>query len=192
MTSRACLHIRGEQVLPLLPLALPGEKEITPQRLSRVASVQLFVQRIWEESLGLWRKQGECQGLVATLNQLGKLARLEGRRPEALTLLHESRILAHNLADWQYYAEALLLLGDVYSSQFQQEEALPLAEESLALFKRIGDRHGCALVLEMLAYIKTREDALRGCLGFTPTRHHLFLFLHIACVLLRKSTQFIP
>jgi predicted ATPase/DNA-binding CsgD family transcriptional regulator/transcriptional regulator with XRE-family HTH domain len=46
VTSREALHIRGEQVFSLLPLPLPDlTQKLTPEALSRVAAIALFVRR---------------------------------------------------------------------------------------------------------------------------------------------------
>jgi len=47
VTSREALHIRGEYILPISPLALPelGPKKLTVDQLSQYKAVQLFIER---------------------------------------------------------------------------------------------------------------------------------------------------
>lgn len=45
VTSRASLHLYGEQEFPVSPLALPDAKHFTPTRLTAYAAIDLFCQR---------------------------------------------------------------------------------------------------------------------------------------------------
>ncbi|GCE22768.1 ATP-binding protein [Dictyobacter kobayashii] len=106
-----------------------------------------------EESLLLYRQQGDSLGAATVLNELGKMARLHGRRSEALTFLQESLSLYRAVGDRPGCARALLLLADVFSSQFQPDEALPLIRESFALCWELDDMRGCAAALNLQAQV---------------------------------------
>ncbi len=67
VTSRSSLHLRGEKLFNIPPLALPNPKELPPlEELARIESVALFVERT-QDAIGAFNLTPENAPLVAQI-----------------------------------------------------------------------------------------------------------------------------
>lgn len=117
-----------------------------------------------EESLALWRAEGDSQGLATALNNLGWVA-CELNDLEAARVFSEEA-LAHcrALHDHRGMAVALNNLGWIAVYRGTPRTACTLYEESLALRRAAGDRRGIAFALTNLALARRLHGAYEQAL----------------------------
>jgi predicted ATPase/DNA-binding CsgD family transcriptional regulator len=105
------------------------------------------------ESLALFQKLDDKQGMALSLYRLGLLAWWRCQYTLARTLEGESLHLYRKLGDKGGAADPLLILSQLSLVQGDYTEAHKLAKESLALFREVGDKWGIAYVLLHLARV---------------------------------------
>ena len=110
------------------------------------ARAQVFV----EESLALYREQGEMCGIAETLDQLGVLACSQRQYARAVVLHEESLSLCRRLGDRQGMARVLTHLGQVASDRGDFTSAAVLHTESMVLLRALGDKARLADALNNL------------------------------------------
>lgn len=91
------------------------------------------------ESLKIWRSVGDPRGLVFCMLYLGSTALALGKTEAAELVLEESNTIAMGKMDRWAHAFGLDLLGQASRSNDQNEKALELYRQSLALSEEIGD-----------------------------------------------------
>ncbi|EFH90100.1 LuxR C-terminal-related transcriptional regulator [Ktedonobacter racemifer] len=100
MTSRAVLHVVGEQEYPVLPLPLPVQDQVDTQVLAQSAAVQLFVQRAQAVQPGFRLTAENAATIAAIARRLDGLplaielaaARMKVFSPQALLQRLEKRL----------------------------------------------------------------------------------------------------
>jgi predicted ATPase/DNA-binding SARP family transcriptional activator len=105
------------------------------------------------ESLALWRKLGDKQGMATALNNLGVVARDRGDAEELETRCRESLALYQELGDTWGMAIALMNLGFAARFRGKFDQAAASFERSLALFSQLSDRRHVAAVLNYLGRV---------------------------------------
>ena len=132
-------------------------------RLGDFAAAEAFSR----EALEGFRKRGDRDGRMRSLNLLGVIGFERGRLQEAEVAFVEALTLARQLADTQLAAHASNNLGSVYHLRGQADEALSLYREAIASHSRLGDRRGTAeswhnlgLALRELGVWRDAEDAV--------------------------------
>jgi len=96
--------------------------------------------RAYEESLGLFRHQGDAGGTGVALGNLGEIAATEGRFAEARRLHEESLAQFRVAKDSLGEAYAMNNLGNVARSRGELPAARDHYRNSFGLFRRLGDR----------------------------------------------------
>jgi predicted ATPase/DNA-binding CsgD family transcriptional regulator/uncharacterized protein HemY len=91
------------------------------------------------------------------LSAAGWLARRQGDRPQARTLIEEGLAIYRTAEESMGIAKALNMLGVVAVDQRNFEEAHLLHEEALAIARRFGDRAGIAAALTNLGSLEIGE-----------------------------------
>ncbi|MGQ0600986.1 MAG: ATP-binding protein [Anaerolineales bacterium] len=112
--------------------------------------------RDWlEDVLAHAEQNGPADDLLhpRTLNALAFLAVCQGAEARALAALQESQALSRKMADNQSLAFSLAYLGEILVWQDNAQQAKPVLEESIALFRGLGPsgRWGLALALKLQA-----------------------------------------
>jgi predicted ATPase len=93
----------------------------------------------------------------------GRLAQLQDGGPAAsYRLLEEGLAMARALEDRPLVAWTLLFMVDQAPRHLTAEQCQALCEESLALYRELGDRRGMAVALITLGLICYTEDARRA------------------------------
>src|SRR5207249_7781587 len=92
---------------------------------------------LYQESLAIYKQNGDKQGVARSLEGLGHTTRREGKHAEARSLLEESLSIFRDLGDRQGIANALRGIGHVATVQ-SDPAARSLYEESLALFRAMA------------------------------------------------------
>lgn len=107
-----------------------------------------------EESLALFREQGDKRGMVASLNGLGLIVgqatRARNDYAVARALYEESLAIVRELGDLWGIAETLWEFARVAIYQGDYTAGNPLWEESLTIFRGLGDRRRIAEILGSL------------------------------------------
>ncbi|KYK35208.1 MAG: hypothetical protein AYK19_10965 [Theionarchaea archaeon DG-70-1] len=109
--------------------------------------------KYYKESLGLFEKLEDKDGIAASLHQLGNLHYLQGNYKEAEKLYKESLDIKKNLGDTAGIARSLHQLGRIHEVRGEYAEAETLYKESLDIAKNLGDTAGIASSLHQLAMI---------------------------------------
>ncbi|MCC6176140.1 MAG: tetratricopeptide repeat protein [Chloroflexi bacterium] len=121
-----------------------------------------------EQSLALWREEGDSRGLATVLSWLALLARASGDLARAAMLLEESANLVRR-AGPETARDAVLAafaetpfasLAVLTEQQGNLAQARLLLDEDLAFCRARGDLHGVANALRALAY--GQDDAERA------------------------------
>jgi tetratricopeptide (TPR) repeat protein len=99
-----------------------------------------------EESLALFRQQGNRWGVAWALIVLGTAALSEVNVNRATAKFEESLAIYQNLENVQGMVPALLYLGRAAHMRGDDARSNALLEESLVLFKELGDSRGLAEV----------------------------------------------
>ncbi|MDQ6724718.1 MAG: tetratricopeptide repeat protein [Actinomycetota bacterium] len=115
--------------------------------------------RLYEAGLALHRRLDDRRGVAAALNGLANLAVSAGELDRAECLYAENVVIGRALGDDRLVAGSLLNLAVVYQVRVacggdDRDGALGQArvhcEDSLALYRAMGDRHSQAMALENL------------------------------------------
>ena len=110
-----------------------------------------------EESLGLFRRLGDKEGVMRAQSSAGIVALGQGQQERGTALLEEATALALEIGDaWS----ASLLLGfatAVPLGQGDLDRARQLAERGLSLAKEAGAREGASVALNALATVARAE-----------------------------------
>ncbi len=142
-------------------LALPGALEHTAARakalyaageLARLHGDNQAAQHMLDASLELWQKQNNPHEIARAQTSLGMMALGKNDHVTALALLTESVNRLRTGEDRHSLAFALRCLGTVYG-QTEPAAARALFEESLALFREVGDKWGQAMSLGNLGFL---------------------------------------
>src|SRR5579884_1602142 len=116
-----------------------------------------------EESLALFRQQGDLMGIARSLTILGNVATYQGDYPRAIRFLEEALALYRQLDKRTHIATMLHNLAVVAQFQSDYRRAAALLEECLSLKRALGDKHGAALSLAILGHIMHGQgDSERG------------------------------
>jgi predicted ATPase/DNA-binding CsgD family transcriptional regulator/transcriptional regulator with XRE-family HTH domain len=113
-----------------------------------------------EESLRLWRAQGDPIGIVMILDTLGGLARRQGDYCLAQSLHEDSFAVSQAFGDKWAMAITLAGLGHVARARGDDVTAEARYVESLQLYREIGDRRGVALTVGNLGVLARRAGNL--------------------------------
>jgi predicted ATPase/DNA-binding SARP family transcriptional activator len=149
---QAALELGGE-VAPALRAGALSAAGVLARRQGELALARAF----FEESLALWRKVRDLQGVASSLQFLGVLAQHQGDYGEARALHQESLAMMRELHDKEGIASSLLSLGNVALDQ-GEGQARALYEESLRVFSDIPDKQGVAYALDNLGVVAWAEN----------------------------------
>jgi tetratricopeptide (TPR) repeat protein len=105
---------------------------------------------LFEESLAIFREQGDKGGIRGSLIGLGGAARAQGDYGAARALLEESLAICRGQGDKGDIAQSLGQLGWVAHAQGDYGAARALFEESLAIFRELGSKQGIAWLINGL------------------------------------------
>jgi non-specific serine/threonine protein kinase len=108
---------------------------------------------LYEESLALYREQGDKRGIAQALQNVAYVAYWQTEYARAVTLTQEALGLYRELRDKRGIAGTLRDLG--WCARVQPDahlDVVALGEEALALYRELGDKSGSADALLMLAY----------------------------------------
>ncbi len=115
------------------------------------------------ESLNIWRPVGDPRGLVFSMLYLGMAALALNDIPDARSILQESNDIAEANMDRWALAFGLDMLGIAAQSQGQYEEAQDYFNQSLVLYKEIGDQFNSTQIIIRLgqtyAALQSNEEA---------------------------------
>jgi tetratricopeptide (TPR) repeat protein len=167
-TSRAPLRVRGELEYAISPLAMPDPNR-TPEadEVSRAPASRLLVERAGDASPGFRISRANAAAVAAIGASLGAndaqtAARfgwtlrmywvLRARQGEGRLLIQQT--LEHDGEDLpaQTRARALNALAVCMCGSGDAERIFAVSEESAALFRRAGDRHGAAHAPGMIGF----------------------------------------
>ena len=138
-------------------LALPANSSPTALRAQALgeAANRTFsrgdrtqVKAMLEESLAIWRKLGEKQGLAKALDDLGFFVSSLNDHARSEQLHRESLILWREQGDKPGTARALLGLGTVEAAQGDWTKATGLFQESLVTYRELGDKEKSSFVFQ--------------------------------------------
>jgi len=115
---------------------------------------------LFDESLTLYRKLDDQQGISVTLYSLGLVAAEQSDYERAQAFTEESLALCRRLGHRTGIARSISHLGDIVFAQGQYERAGALFEESLALFRQLGHGPGIAHALHSLGAVAWYQDKL--------------------------------
>jgi len=142
-------------------ISLGGSQAARAKALNGAGWIALFhgdsetAKGFLEESITLYRKLEDEEGLASSLNYLGYVALLGGREDVPVSALLEEALTLkpriqnrHTIADTLVFAalDALLLRGE-------WEETVALHEEALTLYRQMDDRWGMGYCLTNLGLI---------------------------------------
>jgi predicted ATPase/DNA-binding SARP family transcriptional activator len=118
--------------------------------LARIENDYSAAQTLDQQSLEIYRKLGDRQGIAQSLNSLSHAAVERGEYPAAKRLLEESLSLCRELGDRRGAARSLANLGNILREGTDNAGAQAAYEESLGLFREVGDRRNIAWLLMFL------------------------------------------
>lgn len=126
------------------------------------------------EALATQRLCNDQRGIAYSLCQLGLIASGQNRFSEARKLYEESLVLCGEIGDEGNKAHVLKCLGNNTLREGDPAAAEALFQESLAMYRRFGDKRGIAMVLGELAQMAqtVQKDYSRA---ETYLREHLLL-----------------
>ena len=107
----------------------------------------------YQESLELWRADGDKRGIATALGPLAQCAASNCDFERATILFEESLSLFREVDDKREIAGALWNLGQIYVIMGRYEKADQMYRESLAIYEDLKDRHGVATQLRSLGEI---------------------------------------
>lgn len=151
-------------------LAQPGSRESHPAAAAKalygaatLASTQADTARaiaLWQESLALFRAQGDHAGTASALNALGLMALQQGDVDRAAALCAESLAVSREMADPYAIARGLLSLGQTAYVRGDYQRAREFFEECLALNQDAGDKSHSAVALLNLGHVAREQGDL--------------------------------
>jgi predicted ATPase/DNA-binding SARP family transcriptional activator/DNA-binding CsgD family transcriptional regulator len=115
-------------------------------------------ERLWEQSVALFRQTEDKSGLALALGGMGIMALARGDFDRSTALFEEGLKLYRELGDKWGVGSVLSHLGIIPLSRGEYERAMGYFEEALALSREIGDRLICSISLHNLAWV----SRLRG------------------------------
>ncbi len=122
--------------------------------LARARNAYKLARRLLEEALSIYREQGDMKRVAATREALAQVAIAQADYADAISLLEKN--MARYKASGEQYRAAYplsLLARARFLARGDLELAREQAEESLALFKAVGNRRLIASVLSLLGQI---------------------------------------
>ncbi len=115
------------------------------------------VEKLLEESLATFRKQGSKKETAATLVRLGMTYNRLGKFAKANRYLEESLSLLRQMDAWVASAEALNGLGIVAISEGRFEKAQSILSECLTVYEKTAYQRGIARALSNLGTANVRS-----------------------------------
>jgi non-specific serine/threonine protein kinase len=92
---------------------------------------------------------------------------LQGDEAQAQSLLEESKAISHEIKDERGVAQSLALLAWIARDKDDQfDAARTFGEESVAIFRALGDKSGLALALDCLGTVLVRRDLAQAVVLF--------------------------
>ena len=147
-----------EGALACAPVAEDGSGMIARARALLGAGVLATIQdnnepalSLLEQSLDLFRRLDDQQGIAGALNSLGNLAIQQGEYARSSALFSESLARRQELGDTQGIAISLHNLAMVARFQGDYSRASALYGESLTLSRTLGHTHNMAATLSQMA-----------------------------------------
>jgi len=115
-----------------------------------------------EEALELYRELGDQHGMAFTRDVLAQVAAFQGSYARARELLEENLVPYKKALNEKYNtAYPLYHLGRVhFLARGDQEKARTLAEESLSLFREVGNTRFIAYVLSLLGQVHLQQGEI--------------------------------
>lgn len=109
-------------------------------------------QHMSTQSLTLWKKLGNNEGILEALNTLGLVAEFQGDLERAITIYQEGMLLRRESGTPRRIAVGLGNLGDaeLYLWPDKPKQAIQRFNESLELYQASGDKRGIADMLVSL------------------------------------------
>jgi hypothetical protein len=156
-TSRAPLHIRGEQEYPVPSLRLPAStRSPAREEVVNAPSGHLFVERALahEDALTL-------TGRAKALTVIAGLVYPQGDLHRHAAFAEEGARLAREIEDREVLAMATYLGGHAAFVRGDLARAAALVGESEALYRALGDEPGTGLALALLGRSRPRRAAIR-------------------------------
>ncbi|HVB25690.1 MAG TPA: tetratricopeptide repeat protein [Ktedonobacteraceae bacterium] len=128
-----------------------------------------------EASLALYEELDNSYGIGLVRNDLARAATRQGDYARARSLLEKNLALYRTREDAHSRAHPLLLLAVVlFLIKGNQEIASYLAEESLEIFRGIGDRRLAAFVLQLLSELSLFQDDVEKAQAYCEESITLF------------------
>ena len=149
---RAALDLKAEQVSPYRALALYCLGSLAVRQRDYSTARPLL-----EESIGLYREQGDKSGLSNVLNTLAVMT-VDSDYEEALALHEESLALRRELDDKTGIASSLHNIAFIKVHQGNWDEAYSLATELHTRWQHLGSTYGVSHVLYLLGLIATGQE----------------------------------
>ncbi|MGH2601998.1 MAG: ATP-binding protein, partial [Dehalococcoidia bacterium] len=106
-----------------------------------------------EESLGLYQRLGDRQGIASAQAHLGRITFRQGDLPAARVLFEASLAHYQELGEKPGIAEALGRLALIALRQGDNDAARTQSEARLAICRELGNRDGAADTLELLSTV---------------------------------------
>ncbi len=156
--ARAHLH-RALDLLGDDP-ADPRAEAIARQRLGSIAREQGRydeARRLHGESLAIWRRLGEADGVASSLNYLAFVAWLSGDFPEAEAPGLEALTTFRRAGNLRDVAVTLVSLGASALYRGESDLAAERLNEALTISRRLGFQEGVAWSLNELAVLARRR-----------------------------------
>jgi predicted ATPase len=123
-----------------------------------LGAARTYLEQSLQQHVGLH----EPTGVLRALGSLSLIALAEGDRAGAREYLNAAPGWARLTDDGAEWARIALMLSRWVVMDHELERAAALAHESLAGYRKAGDRHGQAAPLERLSEIAYRNGDLRG------------------------------
>ena len=114
-----------------------------------------------ERALDLYRSLDDVPGEAACLTNLGALAYLDGRWPEAVDYYRQGQAAHARSGDETSAALGAANTGEVLSDQGHWEDAVAALTEALEVWRATGHEHGVAYALGLLGRAHARRSPLR-------------------------------
>jgi predicted ATPase/DNA-binding SARP family transcriptional activator len=160
-----------------------SERAMTLWAMGYVAIDLLKKQRLFEESLALFKELDDRWSAARALRGLGWVARSMGDYERAGRLVEDSLAIRRNLGDQRGIADSLLLLGNILCRQDRYGRGERLLREAITLYEKLGDRGGVAWgfaylgtassgqgrFLQACSFRKKAEDIFRDIGAVHPT-----------------------